>query len=151
MIRILNRVVLFFVLIAFFASSALAFDLGGKMKDVSKDAAKGASKKVVENEINKSLKEKNCSFKPKTTTLTCDVEDILSTLKNEKTVAEKSGFARNVEIYAEVGRGKDPKNSKLEDQRLQLVRNELKKKINWWNWNDSVIDGDKLILSVKIQ
>ena len=133
------------------AASLSALDLGEKVKDTAKDAGKGASKKVVESEINKDLKKHDCSFKPKSTDLTCDLSDILNTLRTKKVVAEQSGFANDVDVYVEVGRGKDPKNPELSSQRSELIRSNLKQKINYWDWYDQTVEGDKLNIYVKIE
>jgi hypothetical protein len=131
--------------------SASAFDLGGKVQNATKDAAHAGGKKVVENEINKNLAEKHCAFKPKSTDLTCDLNDILSTIKTQKSVAEKSGFASNVVLNVDVGQGKDPKNSNLGSQRMDIVRNQLHKKISWWDWWDESVSGDDLRITVKVK
>ena len=130
--------------------AAYGFDVGSAVGNKVKDGAQAGGKIAVEKQINKDLAAKNCSFKPKTTDLSCDLSDILNTLKKEKTVAEQSGFSSGVDIYAKVGEGKDPKNSSLGDQRLTKVRTELIKKVSWWDWNDATVDGDKLELTVKI-
>ena len=134
-----------------FAVSALAFDLGGKVKDATKGAVGAASKAVVEKEINKDLRSKNCAFKAKSTELTCDLSDLLSTLKTKKAIAEESGFANDVDIHVEVGQGSDPKNPNLGYQRLDVIRNELKQKVSWWDWYDMSVSGDKLNVYVKIE
>lgn len=139
------------VAVGLFAGSAWAFDLGGKMKDAAKEGAKAGSKSVVEKEINKNLKEKSCSFKPKTTELTCDIDELLGTIKAQKSIAEGSGLANDVDIYVEVGRGKDPKNSSLGSERADVVRNKLRQKISWWDWYDSMTEGDALKIYVKIE
>ena len=131
--------------------TASALDIGGSVKGATKDAAKAGSKAVVANEINKNLKEKNCSFKPKTTDLTCDIEDILGTIQTQKSIAEKSGFTNDVDLYVEVGRGKDSKKPNLGVERADLIRNKLRQRISWWDWYDSVIEGDRLNLYVKIR
>lgn len=133
------------------AVSAYAFDIGSKVKDAAVGAAKGASKAVVAKEINKDLESKNCAFKPKSTELTCDLADVLSTLKTKKAVAEESGFANDVDIYAEIGRGKDPKNLNLGTERADLIRNKLRQQISWWDWYDNMTEGDKLHIYVKIE
>lgn len=133
------------------AGTAGALDLGGKVQNAAKDAAHAGGKKAVESEINKNLAKKNCSFKPKSTDLTCDLDDILSTLKDQKMIAEKSGFARDVDIFIKVGQGKDAKNPSLGSDRNSKVRTELIKKVSWWDWYDTSIDGDKLELTVKIE
>ena len=131
--------------------SAYGFDIGNKIGNAAKDGVKAGSKMVVEKEINKNLAEKNCSFKPKTTQLTCDLSDILNTIKTQKTIAEKSGFANDVDIHAEVGEGKDAKNSGLGSDRAALVRNELRKKVSWWDWYDQSVPGDDLKIYIKIR
>lgn len=131
--------------------SARALDLGSKVGNAAKDAAHAGGKMAVEKEINKNLAEKNCSFTPKTTDLSCDLQDILKTLKDQKTIAEKSGFANDVDIFVKIGQGKDSKNANLGSDRSSKVRTELIKKVSWWDWYDSTIDGDKLELSVKIR
>ncbi len=139
-------------LLAVFAwGAAHAFDLGGKVENATKDAAHAGGKKVVENEINKNLAEKNCTFKAKSTDLSCDLSDILKTLKDQKTIAEKSGFSKGVDVFAKIGQGKDSKNPSLGSQRTSKVRTELIKKVSWWDWNDSEVNGDKLELSVHIR
>lgn len=132
------------------AGAAYGLDLGSTVGNKVKDGAQAGGKIAVEKQINKDLAAKNCSFTPKTTDLSCDLNDILKTLKDEKTVAEQSGFSSGVDIYAKVGQGKDPKNSNLGSDRMQKVRTELIKKVSWWDWNDMAVDGDKLELSVKI-
>lgn len=131
--------------------SAHALDLGSKVGNAAKEAGHAGGKMAVEKEINKNLAEKNCSFSPKTTDLSCDLQDILKTLKDQKTIAEKSGFASDVDIFVKVGQGKDAKNANLGSDRSSKVRTELIKKVSWWDWYDSSIDGDKLELSVKIR
>lgn len=128
-----------------------ALDLGGKIENAAKDAAHSGAKKVVESEINKNLAKKNCAFKPKSTELTCDLGDILSTLKDQKMIAEKSGFANDVDIHVKIGQGKDGKNASLGTDRSNKVRTELIKKVSWWDWYDTNVEGDKLELTVKIQ
>jgi|SRR5579885_3226571 len=128
-----------------------AFDLGSKAANVTKDVAHAGGKKAVEQQINKNLAEKNCSFKPKTTQLSCDLNDILKTLKDQKTIAEKSGFSKGVDIFAKIGQGKDAKNPSLGSQRTDKVRTELIKKVSWWDWNDAAVAGDNLELTVKIR
>jgi hypothetical protein len=131
--------------------SASAFDLGGAAQNATKDAAHEGSKKVVESQINKNLAEKHCAFKPKTTDLTCDLNDILSTIKTQKTIAEKSGFSNNVVLNVDVGQGKDSKNPNLGGQRMDIVRNQLHKKISWWDWWDESVSGDDLKITVKVK
>lgn len=142
------------VLIAVFAllaaGAAQGLDLGGTVQNKAKDAAHTGSKMGVEKEINKNLAEKNCAFKPKTTELTCDLNDILSTLKDQKTIAEQSGFANDVDVFAKIGQGKDTANPSLGSDRSNKVRTELIKKVSWWDWYDASIEGDRLELSVKI-
>jgi hypothetical protein len=133
------------------AGAAYGLDLGSTAANKAKDAAHAGGKMGVEKQINSDLAKKNCGFKPKTTDLTCDLSDIINTLKNEKSVAEQSGFANDVQIYAKVGQGKDPKNANLGSQRTTKVQTELIKKVSWWSWYDSAIDGDSLELSVKIK
>lgn len=133
------------------SASSQALDLGGKMQNAAKDAAHAGGKMAVEKEINKNLAEKNCSFTPKTTDLSCDLQDILKTLKEQKTIAEKSGFAKDVDIFVKIGQGKDKANPSLGSDRNSKVRTELIKKVSWWDWYDTSIDGDKLELSVKIR
>ena len=82
------------VAMSVFSTTSFALSLGG----IAKDVGKGASKKVVENEINKNLKEKNCAFKPKSTEMTCDFSEIIKTLNTQRQIAEKSGFANDVEF-----------------------------------------------------
>ena len=72
-------------------------------------------------------------------------------LKTQKAVAEQSGFANNIDIHAEVGEGKDPKNSSLGSDRAALVRNELRKKVSWWDWYDQSVPGDDLKIYIKIR
>lgn len=139
------------VLIGVFYASASAFDVGGAVGGAAKDAAKAGGRKVVESEINKNLKEKDCSFKPKSTELNCDLDDILSTIKAQKTIAEKAGLANDVDIYINIGRGNDKKNPNLGSDRMSLVREKLIKKISWWDWYDRMKDGDQLELSVKVE
>jgi hypothetical protein len=134
------------ILIGFFAFQASALDIGGAMKG----AAKAGGRAAVEKEINKNLKEKNCSFKPKTTELTCDLDDILSTLKTQKSIAEKSGLARDVDVHVNIGEGKDPKNSNLGYERERLIDAKLIKKIGWWDSWSHRVPGDKLEIYVKI-
>lgn len=133
------------------SANAQALDLGSKVGNAAKDAAHAGGKMAVEKEINKNLAEKNCSFTPKTTDLSCDLQDILKTLKEQKTIAEKSGFANDIDIFAKIGQGKDSKNPNLGSDRSSKVRTELIKKVSWWDWYDSSIDGDKLELSIKIR
>src|SRR4026207_2412459 len=85
------------------AGAAHALDLGGAVGNKVKDGAQAGGKIAVEKQINKDLAAKNCSFTPKTTDLSCDLSDILKTLKDEKTVAEQSGFSSGVDIYAKIG------------------------------------------------
>lgn len=132
------------------AGAAYGLDLGSSVGNKVKDGVQAGSKIAVEKQINKDLAAKNCTFTPKTTELSCDLNDILKTLKDQKTVAEKSGYSSGVDIYAKVGQGNDKKNPNLGDQRLLKVRTELIKKVSWWDWNDSAVEGDKLELSVKI-
>ncbi len=143
--------VLCIISISFFVLPVSALDLGGKLQNTAKDAGHKGSKMAVQSQINKSLKEKNCSFKPKSTELTCDLEDILSTFNTQRVVAEQSGFSKDVDIHITVGQGSDPKNPSLGSQRMDEIRNKLKKKTNYWDWYDSTEAGDKLTLSVKIQ
>jgi uncharacterized protein YjhX (UPF0386 family) len=133
------------------AAGAQALDLGGAVQNKAKDAAHAGGKIAVEKEINKNLAEKNCAFTPKTTDLTCDLQDILKTLKEQKTIAEKSGFASDVDIFVKIGQGKDKANPSLGSDRSSKVRTELIKKVSWWDWYDTSIDGDQLELSVKIR
>lgn len=130
--------------------AAQALDLGSAVGNKVKDGVQAGSKIAIEKQINKDLAAKNCSFTPKKTDLSCDLNDILKTLKDEKTVAEQSGFSSGVDIYAKVGQGNDPKNSNLGSDRMLKVRTELIKKVSWWDWNDTAVEGDKLELSVKI-
>jgi uncharacterized protein YjhX (UPF0386 family) len=132
------------------AGVAHALDLGSSIGNKVKDGAQAGSKIAIEKQINKDLAAKNCSFTPKTTELNCDLNDILKTLKDQKTVAEQSGFSSGVDIYAKVGEGNDSKNPSLGSQRMTKVRTELIKKVSWWDWNDTTVTGDKLELSVKI-
>ena len=133
------------------AGSSQAFDLGGKLESAAKEGVHAGAKKVVEQEINKNLAQKHCAFKPKSVDLTCDLNDILSTIKTQKSVAEKSGFASNVILNVDVGQGKDPKNSSLGSQRMDIVRTKLHQKISWWDWWDSSVTGDNLKISVDIK
>ncbi|HSA58269.1 MAG TPA: hypothetical protein VLJ37_01115 [bacterium] len=133
------------------SANSQALDLGSKVGNATKEAAHAGGKMAVEKEINKNLAEKNCSFKPKTTDLSCDLQEILKTLKDQKTIAEKSGFANDVDIFVKIGQGKDAKNPSLGSDRNSKVRTELIKKVSWWDWYDTSIDGDQLELSVKIR
>ena len=133
------------------AAGAYALDIGGAVGGAVKDAAKGAGRSVVASEINKNLEKKNCAFKPKSTELTCDIQDILGTIKTQKTVAEKSGLANDVDLYVEIGRGKDAKNPSLGSERREYIQNNLRQKISWWDWYDSMTEGDNLRIYVKIE
>ncbi len=133
------------------AAGAYAFDVGGAVGGAVKDAAKAGGKAVVASEINKNLEKKDCAFKPKTTELTCDIQDILGTIKTQKSIAEKSGLANDVDLYVEIGRGKDPKNPNLGSERREYIENNLRRKISWWDWYDSMAEGDKLHIFVKIE
>lgn len=140
-----------FAVAGLFAVSASAFDIGGAVKSAAIEGAKAGGRAVVEKEINKKLREKNCTFKPKTTELTCDINDILGNIKTQKTVAEKSGLSNDVDLYVEIGRGKDKANSNLATERQDLIRNKLRSKISWWDWYDSIVEGDGLNIFVKVQ
>ncbi len=133
------------------STNAQALDLGSSVGNAAKDAAHAGGKMAVEKDINKNLAAKNCAFTAKTTDLTCDLQDILKTLKEQKTIAEKSGFASDVDIFVKIGQGKDAKNPNLGSDRSSKVRTELIKKVSWWDWYDTSIDGDQLELSVKIR
>ncbi len=132
-------------------SGAWALDLGNPAANAAKDVTHSVSKSAVESEINKDLKKKNCAFKPKTTELNCDLSDVLGTLNEKRAVAEQSGFSNDVDIHVEVGQGVYPKNANLGYQRVDRVRNELRKKVSYWDWYDASVDGDKLNIFVKIQ
>jgi uncharacterized protein YjhX (UPF0386 family) len=132
------------------AGAAYGIDLGGSVQNAAKDATQEGSKIAVEKEMNKDLASKNCTFTPKTTDLSCDLNEILNTLKEQKTIAEKSGYSKDVDIFVKIGQGKDAKNPSLGSDRSSKVRTELIKKVSWWDWYDTSIDGDQLELSVKI-
>jgi hypothetical protein len=134
-----------------FALSASALDVGGIAEKGAKDAGKAGGRAAVESEINKNLKEKNCSFVQESMETTCNIDDILSTLKTQKSIAENAGLANDVDIYVVVGRGNEKKKPNLGSDRMALIREKLIKKISWWDWYDRMQDGDKLELSVKVQ
>lgn len=129
------------------APQAKALNLGG----VAKEAGKMGGRAVAEKEINKNLAAKNCAFKPKSSELTCDIQDILSAIRAQKTIAEQSGLANDVDLHVEIGRGKDPKNANLGSQRQDFIRNNIRQKISWWDWYDSMTEGDRLKIYIKVQ
>jgi hypothetical protein len=124
--------------------------IGGKIGGAAVDVAHSGAKSAVENDINKNLAAKNCSFAKESVEPTCDLKEILNTLKKQKTIAEKSGFASNVDIYARIGQGNSKKNKNLGEQRTELINTELMKKVSWWDWRTNRVPGDGLELTVKI-
>ncbi len=125
--------------------------IGGKIGNAAVDVAHSGAKGAVESDINKNLAAKNCSFVPKSTKATCNLDDILNTLKKQKTIAEKSGFSNDVDIFVKIGQGNDKKNRDLGNQRSALLETELIKRVSWWDWRTNYVPGDTLEFSVKIR
>lgn len=139
--KTIKTAVVVLALVGFFVLSASA-QFGGLLQ-------KGTHL-AVEKEINKNLKQKNCTFKPKVLETNCDWKGMLDTLKNQKAFFEKSGLANNVYVHCNIGEGKDPKNLYLGDQRENLVDTQLINKIGYWDTMPHRVPGDGLECWVKL-
>ena len=123
------------------AALAGAFDLGGTVKSKTQGAAKGAAKGAVAKEYNKRLKEMRCRFVGDSATKFegCDINKIIDEMNTFRTVAEKSGFANDVDILVETY----GKNWDLANERGETLRDKVKTRVGTaWDYSISYHKAD---------
>lgn len=132
-------VALTFTLSTAFAIGMPKIKTGDSTTDAVADKTVSTAKnKAIADDINNKIKGYNCAFQnsdTKTDT-TCNLDDVINTIKSKKDVLETFGLA-NVHVYIKAGG-----NDKNASDRSQHIRDVLYGQMNWWHYDvNSVRDG----------
>jgi len=116
---------------------------------VNKALNMGANK-ALEAAINDKIKKKGCAFKSKTTDIdtTCDVNAVISELKNWKT-GLSTAVSKNVDIYIDAS----AKTGTLANKRARNMESKLRGGgVSWWDYyvTSNTSNKDNLKIWVKV-
>lgn len=132
----------------FFISSVYAFNIGG----AAKGAAKGAANQAAAGEINKKLSGESakCKYATKTTIEVsgCNLDKIFQMLGEYNRAAEKSGFAKDVDIEVTAY----GQNTNIARDRAYWVRDKVRAGtgVSYWDYDTYYkVGADSLLIQVK--
>ncbi|EKD51378.1 MAG: hypothetical protein ACD_62C00269G0004 [uncultured bacterium] len=104
---------------------------------------------TVASDINKAIKSYNCAFKNSTTTTdtTCDMSQVINTIKSKKSALETLGLAK---VYVHV---KASGNDTTAYKRSNFIRDRLYGEMNWYRYNvsSSTDNSNNLAIWVEVQ
>lgn len=141
-----------FALVATGAQAGLVNIGSGGINVNTKEVAKTVAKKGLEKAINDKMAKKNCHFvatkKDKVGTISCDINGIISELKNWHDGLEAS-IASDFDIHVE---SSHPTDSTIASQRATKVQSSLKSKVSWWDYESTYIttNGDNVKIWISV-
>ena len=123
--KIIVITIVFMAVFAIISNTYAGMSLPSTGSSVADTAVKTTATKGFEAAINDKIKKYNCQFKDETSTqTTCDLSQIITELTNWRNGLE-STVANDVDVYVNVG---GPYN------RATFVRNEMHKKLGFWDY-----------------
>lgn len=133
-----RKILLGLTMAAFVSTSAMGFGVpkintgNSTVNSAVNKAVDMGKNKVIEDALNKDLAKKNCAFVDNSTQTTCDLNQVLNTLRSQESALKAAGLINNVTIYA-TAHG-DKKGAASAYNRSVSVRNALYDNAPSWRY-----------------
>ena len=139
--------------LALISSTVFAFGLpklnsgNSTVNSVVNTAVDQGKNKAIESEINKVIKQQNCSFRANSSETTCDLHKVISTIESKRSTLQSLGLVNGVTINI-ISHG--PMKGSLMSDRNDHVYNALWSQLSWPHYNKSTNRDESNALDISV-